>query len=115
MAVDRGDRAVGALLRVAWQEGFPVLTCAGVVAQAWRGGSAQARLARALAGIDVRALDHDGARHTGVLLGQSNTADVVDAHLALLVHAGDHVVTSDPDDILALLASRKVAATVVRV
>ena len=115
IGIDRGDRSVAALLRVAWEEGLPVLTSAGVLAQVWRGGGAQARLARVLAGVDVRALDPADARRTGTLLARSKTADVVDGHVALLVGGGDRVLTSDPNDIEALLAARKVSATVVRV
>ncbi len=106
---------MAALLRVAWQEGLPVLTSAGVVAQVWRGGGAQARLARVLAGVEVHALDPDDARRTGALLARSRTADVVGGHLSLLVRAGDRVLTSDPGDIDALLATREVSASVVRV
>lgn len=115
IGIDRGDRAVAALLRVIWEEGLPVLSSAAAVAQVWRGGSAQARLARVLAGVDVRALSPEDAKRTGMLLARSNTADVVDGHMALLVGSGDRVLTSDPQDIEMLLAARKVSATVIRV
>lgn len=115
IGIDRGDRAVAALLRVIWEEGLPVLSSAAVVAQVWRGGSEQDRLARVLAGVDVRALDPQDARRTGVLLARSKTADVVDGHVALLVGGGDRVLTSDPNDIETLLAAREVSATVIRV
>ena len=39
----------------------------------------------------------------------SATNDVVDAHLALLAHDYDSVVTSDPDDLRALLRATKCA------
>ena len=42
IAIDRLDRAVGAMLRVAQQEKLPVRTSAAVVAQVWRNGSLQA-------------------------------------------------------------------------
>lgn len=115
IGIDRGDRAVAALLRVIWEEGLPVLSSAAVVAQVWRGGSAQARLARVLAGVDVRALNPEDAKRTGILLARSKTADVVDGHVALLVGGGDRVLTSDPKDIETLLAAREVSATVIRV
>lgn len=115
IGIDRGDRALAALLRVIWEEGLPVLSSAAAVAQVWRGGSAQARLARVVAGVDVRALDAEDAKRTGTLLARSKTADVVDGHVALLVRGGDRVLTSDPKDIEALLAAREVSATVVRV
>ncbi len=115
IGIDRGDRAVAALLRVIWEEGLPILSSAAVVAQVWRGGSAQARLARVLAGVEVRALNPEDAKRTGFLLALSKTADVVDGHVALLVGGGDRVLTSDPKGIEALLAAREVSATVIRV
>jgi hypothetical protein len=39
---------------------------------------------------------------------------VVDAHLALLAHDHDSVVTSDPDDLRALLRATKCAARTIR-
>ncbi|MDN5860523.1 MAG: hypothetical protein L0H84_18115, partial [Pseudonocardia sp.] len=96
MAFDRGDRFVVARTRVAQRADLPLLTSAGVVAQVWRGGPRQARLARLLAGVEVRGLGSDAARDLGVLLGRDGSADVVDAHLASLVRPGDDVMTSDP-------------------
>jgi PIN domain nuclease of toxin-antitoxin system len=115
VAVDRGDRRVGAILKVAWERSTPVETSAGVVGQVWRGGPGQARLARTLAGVAVAALDLDGAKRAGTLLGRAGLPDVVDAHLALQVRAGDRVLTSDPQDLAALLDARRVEATIVRV
>ena len=39
----------------------------------------------------------------------------MDGHLALVVQAGDVVLTSDPDDINAILGARAVVATVTSV
>ena len=38
IAVDRQDRSIGAVLRLAHHEQLPVRTSAAVVAQVWRGG-----------------------------------------------------------------------------
>ena len=103
IALDRGDRKVGALLAVAAESGVDAVTSTACVAQAWRDPSRQARLARALAGLLERSLDPAGARKCGRLLARAGTIDVVDAALALLVEAGDTVVTSDPGDITRLL------------
>jgi hypothetical protein len=65
IAVDRLDRKVGAILRVAQQEKFSVRTSAAVVAQVWRNGSLQANLARVLAGIDAATLDSAAGRSVG--------------------------------------------------
>lgn len=40
------------------------------------------------------------------------SADVVDAHVALLASTGDVILTSDPGDIRELLVACKVAARV---
>jgi hypothetical protein len=115
IAVDRLDRAVGAMLRVVQQEKLPVRTSAAVVAQVWRNGSLQANLARVLAGVDAATLDGSTGRSVGEILALSKTADVVDGHLGLVVQSGDTVLTSDAEDIKKILAVRKVGATVRRV
>ena len=115
IAVDRQDRVVGAMLRVAQQETIPVRTSASVIAQVWRNGSLQANLARVLAGVDTAALDGPTGRLVGELLGRSRTSDVVDGHLGLIVRSGDTVLTSDPKDIKMILNARGVSATVPRI
>jgi hypothetical protein len=103
IALDRGDRKVGALLASAAASGIEAVTSTACVAQAWRDPARQARLARALAGFLERPLDPAVARNCGRLLARAGTVDVVDAALALLVETGDTVVTSDPEDITRLL------------
>jgi hypothetical protein len=83
----------------------------GVVGQAWRGaGPRQALLAKALDGIEVRALDVSLGRAAGDLLARAGARDVIDAALVLLANDGDDIATSDPDDIepLAALTGRHV-------
>jgi hypothetical protein len=60
-------------------------------------------LAKALAGIDVRPLDDGLGRAAGELLARAGRRDVIDAALVLLAADGDHVVTSDPDDLEPLV------------
>ena len=115
IAVDRLDRAVGAMLRVAQQDKIPVRTSAAVIAQVWRNGALQVNLARVLAGVDAATLDGVTGRSVGEILALSKTADVVDGHLGLIVQSGDTVLTSDAEDIKKSLAARKVGATVRRV
>ena len=115
VAVDKRVRAVGAMLRVLQRDAVPVLTSAGVVAQVWRDGRRQANLARVLAGVDMAALDDITSKRLGELLRDSRTDDLVDAHLALLARSGDQVLTSDEPDIKALLRTRRVKATIIRV
>lgn len=106
IAIDRRDRAVGAMLRVAQQQHVAVRSSGGAVAQVWRDGARQANLARVLSGVDVAALDFAAAKRIGPLLGATDSSDVVAGHVAQLVNAGDHLVTSDPDDMCRLLGSR---------
>jgi hypothetical protein len=115
IAIDRRDRNVGAILRVLQREGEPVRTSAGAVAQVWRAGRRQANLERALPGLDVVVLDERAGKNVGELLGSSGTSDLVDAHVALLVHPGGQILTSDDADIKALLRTRRVKATLVHV
>jgi len=115
IAVDKRDRAVGAMLRILQRDGVPVLTSAGVVAQVWRDGRRQANLARVLPGVEIAALDNITSKRVGGLLRDSGTDDLVDAHVALLVRSGDQVLTSDEPDIKALLQTRRVKATIIRV
>jgi hypothetical protein len=112
VAVDRRDRSVGAQLRVLQQRGTPLRVSAAVVGQVWRDGRKQANLARVLAGVGTEQLSRDDGKRIGELLARTRSADVVDAHVALLAAAGDIVLTSDPDDLRVLLRAREVAARI---
>lgn len=103
IALERGDRAIGALLAAAAQNGIEAVTSSACVAQVWRDPARQAKLARGLAGFLERAVDVTEARRAGVLLARTGTRDVVDAAVALLVEDGDTILTSDPHDIERLL------------
>lgn len=115
VAVERGDRQLAAMLRVLQQRRVPLRTSAAVVAQVWRDGRKQARIAQLLAAVSVGALAPDNDRRTGELLARARTDDVIDAHLALEVADDDRVLTSDPDDLAHLLEARRVDATIVAV
>ena len=91
--------------------GYVPVSHGGVIGQAWRGGGArQALLAKALEGIDVRAVDEALGRAAGELLALTRTADAIDAALVLLADDGDDIATSDADDLepLAALLGRHV-------
>jgi predicted nucleic acid-binding protein len=105
IALDRGQSRVVHLLDRVIAGGGAVEIPTPVIAQVWRDGSRQARLARLLGASDVVLVDLDAemARAVGVLCGAVGVADVVDGHVAL--HARRHdlaVLTSDPDDIARL-------------
>jgi hypothetical protein len=112
VAIDRRDRGAGAQLRVLQQQGTPLRASAAVVGQVWRDGRKQANLARVLAGVGIEALSSDDGKRIGELLAQAGSADVVDAHVALLAAPADIVLTSDPGDIRVLLQARGVPAHV---
>ena len=103
VAVDRGDRAMMARLRVAQQHGAPLRSNAVVIAQVWRDRQGrQAVLAQLLRAVDVRAVSPQDGRQAGVLLGLTGTSDPVDATVILLASAGDRILTSDPGDLAPL-------------
>ncbi len=111
IALGRDDRAMWRRLKAARRTGQLPVTHGGVVGQVWRGGGArQALLARALNGIDVRALDEQLGRRSGALLARTGTSDVIDAALVLLAEDTDHIATSDLSDlrVLAEAADRHV-------
>jgi hypothetical protein len=106
VAIERGDPRVWAILRRELAAGRAPVTHGGVIGQVWRGGTGrQARLASALAGIHVRALDDDLGRRAGVLLAGARRTDVIDAALVLLAEAGDEVYTGDADDLGPLVSA----------
>ena len=71
IALERNDRAMWRRLKAAQVAGSVPVSHGGVVGQAWRGkGPRQALLAKALAGIEVRALDDALGRAAGELLGR---------------------------------------------
>lgn len=115
VAVDRRDRRIGAQLRVLQQQGTPVRVSSAVVGQVWRDGRRQANLARILGGAGIEALAKEDGRRIGELLALAGSADVVDAHVALMTAPADLVLTSDPGDIRQLLQARGVTARVQRV
>ena len=105
LALDRGQPRVVHLLDRVIAGGGAVDIPAPVIAQVWRDGSRQARLARLLGASDVVLVDLDAemARAVGVLCGAVGVADVVDGHVALHARRRDlAVLTSDPDDIARL-------------
>lgn len=102
MAIERGDPRLQALLDEAHAGGADLTVPAGVVAQAWRGGTRQARLARflKLATVTVVPLAEPEARAAGALCGHAGTADIIDASVVICARDRHHaVISSDPDDL----------------
>ena len=102
IAFERADRRCVVLLLEATKAGRTIVVPAGVLAQVWRDGARQARLARffSIPEVTVVALDDELARAAGQRCGVSGTSDVIDASAALVGRRhGGVVVTSDPDDL----------------
>ena len=105
IAIERRSRRMQALLEEIDRRDWQVAVPAGAVAQAWRGGPRQARIAALLSDerTQVVALDDPFARAVGLLCGRSGHADVVDVSVALCARQRNlHVVTSDPEDLRAI-------------
>lgn len=117
IALDRGDRDTWGLIADAHRRGLRPAVPAPIIAQAWRGGARQARLARALNRAEQVPVDGKLAFRAGALLALSGTDDVLDALVALVAadRPGWEVLTSDPDDINHLLATLKVRRVIRRV
>lgn len=111
IAFERGSPRMLALVERATDRGLRLAVPAGVVAQTWRGGR-QARLSRLLRApsAEIVPLDELAARAAGVLCGRTGIADVVDASVVVCARERGHqVVSSDPDDLLALDPTLRVA------
>lgn len=103
VAVERGDRAVVALVKRERLAGRPPVTSGGVVAQVWRGGrDKQVPVAMLLAGTSVIPVDESLGRRAGMLLARSGGSDAVDATVVCLAADGDDILTSDPGDLRGL-------------
>lgn len=120
IALDRGDERAWALLRAATRGAQVVQVPVGALAQAWRGGPRQARLAQALKKCDEIPLNGRTARQVGELCGKTRTDDVIDASVVVTAaraarRGAVDVLTSDRADIVPLLAALNVSADVVDV
>jgi hypothetical protein len=106
IALERRDERMLALLaRVLVNPDAVIHIPAGVLAQAFRGGSRQVRMARLVkkAQTHVVGLDTRTALIIGILLGRRGCSDVVDASVVLCARAHHQgVITSDPDDLRRL-------------
>jgi Ser/Thr protein kinase RdoA (MazF antagonist) len=78
IAGDRNDRRMWALHVGFIAEEVVPTAPAPVVAEAWRGGSRQASLARMLAGCEIEEMTANQARRVGELAGRADHEDVVD-------------------------------------
>ena len=107
--LERGGPLVRHYVLLAARGAITLVTSAGVVAQVWRGGARQARLARLLRSdvLEEVPLDPFASRRIGTLAAATGASDVIDGHLALIASDRDaSVVTSDPEDLVRWGVSR---------
>lgn len=104
IALERRDATMVRLAQLFRDEGTPLVTSAGVVAQVWRGGGRrQVPAAYLLRRTTVVDLTHAVARLLGRMLGAAGTSDPVDAHVVMLARQRAwRVLTSDAEDLLAI-------------
>jgi len=111
IALDRGDKRMIALLRLALTQARVFRVPSGVVGQAWRNGRVQVTLARFLRSdeVEIIPLDEQLARSCGELCGASSTSDIIDASVVILARERrDPIVTSDPNDLRRLDPSAQI-------
>jgi predicted nucleic acid-binding protein len=105
IALESGSKRMAVLVEEALASRAELAIPAGVLAQAWRGGGRQARIARLLraSNTSVIPLDTKTALRVGALCAATGTTDIVDASVALCASDRRHpVITTDPGDIAAI-------------
>ncbi|MBI4936401.1 MAG: twitching motility protein PilT [Actinobacteria bacterium] len=113
IAADRNDRRMWAL-----HAGFLALEVSPtvptpVLAEAWRGGSRQASLARFLALCTTETLTEDQAKAVGALSARAEHDDIVDVTVVEgAIRRRDAVVTSNPTHIRKIADATRTRLTV---
>ena len=105
IALERNDRRVFSILATALEDGGRILVPATALAQVIRNPAKQVRLWRMIQHDSTELVPLDGpyAQAVGLLLAQTATADIVDAHVVICAQrAGHAVITSDPFDLRRL-------------
>lgn len=102
----RADPEVRELLRVAIARNFDLWVPVVVLAETLRGGPRDAAVNRVLKSTGTRPTDAGTGRRAGAMLGRTGRRNIADALVAAeaIQVAGSAVLTSDPDDLNALLA-----------
>lgn len=105
IALASGSTRMAVLVEEALASRAELVIPAGVLAQAWRGGGRQARIARLLraSNTSIVSLDAKMALRVGTRCTATRAADIVDVSVAICASdRGQPVITSDPDDIAAI-------------
>ncbi len=105
-AAERGDSRFFAAWKTLLADQVIPTVPAPVVAQVWRNGAKQARLALVLRGCHVEELTYARARRVGELCAKAGVADTTDAAVVLTAaDRGEELLTSDPDDLTRIAAA----------
>jgi hypothetical protein len=102
IALESNDRSLWADLKLWSRVRDDVLVPSTVLAQVWRGSPSQVHLSRALRHVVIAPFD-PVARRVGELCARARSADICDAHVALIASSCDALYTSDPGDMRRLL------------
>ena len=106
VAAERNDRRMWALHAGLLAEEVVPTVPAPVLAEAWRGGSRQASLARLLHMCEVEPMSEEQAKAVGELVGRSGHENIVDVTVIEGARRrGDSIVTSDPRDLDRIASS----------
>ena len=105
-AHERGERSPAAWLDRAAREGVDIAVAAPTIAEVWRDGARQARLARLLTVCRIIDCDRQLARSGGEIMARANSHETLDAIVvAAAVILGGAVLTDDLSDLRPLGAA----------
>jgi predicted nucleic acid-binding protein len=104
----RGDARIRAILRQALARQLELRVPVVVLAETLRGGPRDAPVNRVLKAVGTAPTAPATGRDAGKLLGQTGGTNIADALVAAeaLTVPGSIILTSDPEDLRALLAGR---------
>lgn len=102
--LDKGKTQMTVWLKVAEERNAALSTPASVLAEVWRQDPRAARMARALATMDIVEVDEKMGKEAGALLTQASSSNrkalAIDALVVISAkRRGDIVLTTDPHDI----------------
>ena len=116
LAAERNDRRMWALHAGFLAEEIVPVVPAPVLAQAWRGGSRQASLARLLALCEIEPMTERQARDVGALVARAEHDDVVDVTVVEgAIRRRQAVVTSNEAHIRKIANAARVELRIERV
>jgi predicted nucleic acid-binding protein len=116
IAADRNDRRMWALHAGFLAEEVVPVVPAPVLAEAWRGGSRQASLARFLDLCEIEPLTEPQAKAVGALAAKADHDDIVDVTVVEgAARRGDAIVTSNHTHITKIAQAARARLTIERV